>query len=155
MKDYTINKNVQLNKILLISTLCYIFIFIIFVPLKDSSIGDYVRDVDQICLLECSSDKAKKYTKLVRGSQYYITDNDEKKVGDAYSCLFTIWEFSHIFFHFFVGYWADIRYSLAIGIGFEYWEYKTYNCENYTDILWNTIGCAVGSYVRETYKLKK
>lgn len=125
----------------------FVLIFIVFVPLQESStFGKHIKAVDRICLLNCESDTCKSYTKITRGDTYYITGLYDSSLFDT--CIFNIWEFSHIFMHIFIGYWLDIRYSLGIGIVFETYEWGAYGCENYADILWNTVGCIIGSYIR-------
>lgn len=123
----------------------FVIIFVIFFPLQESpTFGKHIKEFDQLCLVNCETDKCKSYTKATRGNTYNITGS-----YDSFeSCVFNIWEFSHIFMHIFIGYWLDIRYSLGIGIVFETYEWVAYGCENYADILWNTVGCVIGSYIR-------
>lgn len=129
----------------------FILIFLVLNPLQDNpSIGEYIKSFDRTCLVNCKADACKAYTKASRGATYNLTgvceSSDECDLYDG--CIFNIWEASHIFLHALIGYWLDIRYSLGIGIAFELFEWKAYGCENYTDIVWNTIGCAIGSYIR-------
>lgn len=129
----------------------FILIFLVLNPLQDNpTIGKHIKTFDRICLINCKSDKCKAYTKACRGVTYNLTGVcDSADECDQYDgCIFNIWEFSHIIMHGFIGYWLDIRYSLGIGLGFELFEWSAYGCENYTDIVWNTIGCAIGSYIR-------
>lgn len=137
-----INKKIILNFILIL-ILSYIFIFHCFCNLFKYQI---VKDIDQFCFFNCDNEKCKKYTKSTRGDQYYLSGND------AYSCLFTVWELSHIIFHIFIGYYLDLRYSLLVGIPFEIFEYIQYDCENYMDITYNTIGAVIGGCIRYNFK---
>lgn len=151
VKIFSKNRNIKQSdyyKTFGVLLIIFVLIFIIFFPLQNSAIGGYIKKFDQACMLNCNMDTCKSYTKFSRGNTYNITGNYDS--FDA--CVFNIWEFSHIILHIFIGYWLDIRYSLGIGIAFELFEWKQYGCENYADILWNTVGCMIGSYIRISSK---
>lgn len=141
-----INNNITYYTIvysIILLSLLFIIIFYVFETLKKYK---FFQELDKVCFSKCDKDICKEFTYKTRGSQYYL--NTDINENNAYNCLFTIWEASHIITHIFIGYYLDFRYSLLIGIPFEIYENRKYNCENYMDIFYNSMGAIIGGYLR-------
>lgn len=126
--------------------LVYMFIFHGLVPLgkKYSS----VQSLDKVCFARCGSDRWQSISRASRGDQYYLTGDDSNESSGIHTCALTLWEFSHVVMHLFVGFFLDLRYSLLIGSAFEIWEWKVHSCENKLDIAYNTLGAIAGGMLR-------
>jgi hypothetical protein len=94
----------------------------------------------KICLAKCDKPICTDFVKKSKGDNYYL---DNTRVNTE--CLFTIWEFSHVIFHAFIGYFFNLHTSLGIGIPWELSEHYGYrNCGNIMDIFWNMVGYSIG-----------
>jgi hypothetical protein len=82
-----------------------------------------------------------------RGKNYYINSNasfDE-------NCIVTFWGLTHFLFHIIVGFFFPYLFwqVFVIGVGFEIYEYFAYDCADPLDIVLNTAGFIVGSYLND------
>lgn len=114
----------------------YIFIFCMIDHIEP------LRPVNEACLVRCP--RCKHNLTALRGKDYYIHATGT----DVTECAFTTWELSHVLLHVYIGYYYNIRVSLAIGILFEIYEYVHFNCGSWLDLMWNTIGFMIGAYLR-------
>jgi hypothetical protein len=96
------------------------------------------------CIFKCNSDSCKNYTTL-RDSGYM---NNENKIENDRNCAFLGWEFSHLIFHVFLGYYYNIYISTGISVGYEIIERIMYNCASFADLLINFTGLLIGVYLR-------
>lgn len=55
--------------------------------------------------------------------------------------------------HLMIGWWLDLRWSLALGVCFELWEWLAHSCENKLDLAYNTAGAVIGGLVRSMYRV--
>jgi hypothetical protein len=127
----------QLSKLTIILILMYIFIFHIL-----SKLPNKIFNYQFICLKKCNHTLCKMCTNT-RGSNYFVLSNhlDKNSIPD---CILTVWEFSHILFHIYLGYYYNIYISQGLSIGFEIYEKYAFNCESGIDIICNLIGFLIG-----------
>jgi hypothetical protein len=97
------------------------------------------------CIVGCNGPIGNKYTAL-RDSGYM---NSKDKVSSDRNCLFLGWEFSHLLFHMFLGYYYNIYISVGLSVGFEMYEKIEYNCSSYADLIINFTGFLIGAYLRK------
>lgn len=135
----------------------YLMIFHMLVPLGKKI--PTLEELDKTCLAKCSAPQWQAVSKMSRGEKYYLTDpvGGVVATGDdqaVHQCGITLWEFSHLFMHVFIGWWLDLRWSLIIGGVFEFWEWREHRCENKLDIAYNSLGAIVGGALRH-YSTKR
>lgn len=104
-------------------------------------------ELSRICFTHCHTDRCLKVNKSLRGKSYYLTPGSAPN-----TCAFTIWEFSHIVFHMFIGYFYNLPISLLIGIPYELMEYYAFDCANPAELGYNLLGALIGNYLK-TYVL--
>jgi hypothetical protein len=121
-----------------ILVIMYIFIFV-FMYYYEEPFEKYNR----ICITSCNKESCQKVTRASRGERYYLSDDSA-----PYECIFTIWELSHLMMHIFIGYYFNFGYSFGIGTIFEVYEKYHHKCENYLDIVHNSIGGLIGVGIR-------
>jgi hypothetical protein len=97
------------------------------------------------CIIGCTGPIGDKYT-LLRDPGYM---NNKDKISSDRNCLFLGWEFSHLLFHIFLGYYDNLYLSVGISFGFELYEKIEYNCSSYADLLINFTGLLIGTYLRK------
>jgi hypothetical protein len=68
----------------------------------------------------------------------------EYTIQQVQSCVFSLWELSHILFHVFIGYYYNIYISLGVGISWELYEHYFRGHASGIDIGYNTIGFLIG-----------
>lgn len=145
LDNITSNDHITNNTIIGLTIVCilmYIFIFYAaeeYFPLFD-------KLTYESCIIPCENNSCAKFIEATKGKNYYLSKyhTDWNKTN----CLITPYEISHFIFHIFIGYYTNIYYSLLLGVGFEAWEYYEYNCENYMDIVFNTLGAIFGIFIR-------
>lgn len=98
---------------------------------------------DTWCFITCKHPICTKITEKLRDKKYLLLSN-----ANHIECIFSFWEFTHLIFHIFIGYFYNIQTSLAISIPFEIFEHYYYDCGSFLDILWNFLGAVLGSYLR-------
>ncbi len=107
----------------------------------------YCRNkVHKFCMYKCETQECSDFQKSVKGGSYYTTDIEENESIEY--CPLGFWELSHFITHIFIGYYLNMSYSLGIGFGFEVYEYFVYDCASYPDLIANTLGGLLGSYLR-------
>ena len=84
--------------------------------------------------------------KIVRGNNYYINDttSEDKKMLEY--CLCTQWNLLHILLFIFLTiiYPKYIILFWICGVLFEVFEYLFFECHDYLDIFYNTLGILIG-----------
>ena len=146
-KALVYNPNINKKNILCVGLiLATLFIIIFHISRHVLETSSFAQGINGICVVSCkNSEPLKKFVKTCKGSDYWLDSGDCKF---EYDCFMSIWELTHIYLHIIIGYYLDLRYSLAIGVGFEFYERYSYNCENLMDIIWNTLGCVIGGTCR-------
>ena len=83
-----------------------------------------------------------------RGKKYIITEGENS--DRLKSCLVTFWSFSHFLLYFVLGLVLPHMFLevFFIGLAFELYEYKKFQCHDALDILFNTTGFLAGRTVR-------
>lgn len=145
LSDIWVNPQPSMVKALMLLAVVYVFIFHVLVPLGEQYV--FIRKLDQTCVARTDNDTVRRLVEQSRGKQYYLTGGTNES-SDLSSCGVTIWEASHLLMHLFIGYWLDLRYSLALGVGFEIYEWWRFGCENVFDVLYNSIGAVAGAALR-------
>lgn len=130
----------------LIYTIAYIY-SIIFAPKLAGAYQGWAKtlnDTHESCLLGCQANLCKL---SVRGDNYYINAGPNKT---ADGCMVTFWGFSHFFLYSVLGFlFPDVFWeTFFIGVAFEIYEYKKFNCHDTFDIILNTVGFLVGKNLR-------
>jgi len=146
--ELTTDDHITKYKILGVFIFClltYIFLF----HIAEKHFPTLDKLTYETCIIPCKYDKCTKFINATKGSNYYLSKYETQ--WNRTNCLVTPYEISHFIFHIFIGYFLNIYYSLTIGIGFEVWEYYVYNCENYMDIVFNTLGALMGTAIRTYY----
>ena len=95
------------------------------------------------CICECDADICRAITTNMRDSNY-LAGSKTQPIG----CIFTIWELSHVCLHILIGYYFNIYLSLGIGIAFEIFEHKFFDCGSMMDVFWNALGALIGISMR-------
>lgn len=122
----------------IVGILMYIVIFHVI-----DSLGETVTNIQSYCLKSCSSDTCSRIASKGRGKNYFSVTK-----ANPSDCIFTMWEFSHLVTHIFIGYFFNIQTSLVLSAGFEVFEYYMYDCGSYLDLGWNFIGFLIGNSIR-------
>lgn len=89
-----------------------------------------------------------KWLQELRGGNYYLLTMDKPKY-----CLLTTWGITHVLLYALIGFLYPNMFwpTLAIGIAFEVAE--TYlDCHDVLDIMWNSLGFAIGVYLNKKIK---
>jgi hypothetical protein len=142
-----INKKKFFYVALVLGTL-FILIFHVSRTVLESS--ELAQGANGICVVGCGNNKlARQIVKSCKGSDYLL---DSGSCQYEYDCFMSIWELTHVYLHIFIGYYLDMRYVMGIGISFEIYERLMYNCENWMDIGWNTMGGLIGATCRYIQK---
>jgi hypothetical protein len=148
----TSSKHITLNGILIIIIILFICFILCFYDGAEF-VNLRANYLHKQCYYNCGTEKCKDFMKSVKGVNYY--NGDDKLLEDTQDetlryedCIVGFWELSHLVLHIFIGYFLNIYYSLALGVGFELFEYYKWNCEGYLDILFNTAGALIGIYLR-------
>lgn len=142
------NKTPRFAPVCFMLAIMYIVIFHLMTGYKDKY--PILVDLDNACIVGCPDRHLEDFRKVSdwsRGDHYSLM-NDEYSSNELHKCMATIWEVSHILTHGFIGYYTDIRYSAAIGVSFEIWEWWRYDCANKLDLVYNTLGCCIGAALR-------
>jgi hypothetical protein len=104
------------------------------------------------CAIPCLSARSKEcpdIMKKLRGDTYYVVDTKD----DPSSCILTMYEVSHFFFHMFMGYYYNIYISQFLSVSFEYYEYMQFGCHSYIDLGLNLAGALIGALIRYKHQL--
>jgi hypothetical protein len=128
-----------IQPLMVILILMYIVLFYIL----DNFPAKWQKKIDDLqykCLLRCNSCDLSGY----RDSGYYLLD----KGPDVKTCLFTVFELSHVIFHMFLGYYYNVYVSLGLSVGFEIYEHYVFDCGSYLDIMHNMGGFLIGYSLR-------
>lgn len=128
--------------LMIIGIIMYILIFKLDYLLPEKYLRK-VHNYTEECIIGCSDKDTCDYVNKFRNDGYYLFDNDANE-----KCIVTKWEISHFLTHLFLGYFTNLYISLAVGFGFEIYEYKFYDCGSYIDILYNTAGFLTGFYLK-------
>jgi len=92
----------------------------------------------------------------VRGKNYIITGNDEinEKLNN---CAVTFWGGAHFLLYSFIGFLCPDLFwqTFIIGVAFEFYEYKKFDCHDTLDILLNTSGFLFGRTINNLIIKKK
>jgi hypothetical protein len=120
------------------------FIYCIVVPAE--YVHDSINQFQKKCYCDCKTDVCK-YISSKRGDDYYIGYTEKEDIIRNKSCFLTHWNITHLLFYMLLSYIAPfyIFELFIIGISFELFEYKYYDCHDYWDIVNNVIGLAIGS----------
>lgn len=106
----------------------------------------FVKNIGEYCIIGCGRDSCKKLGNAGRGNNYH--DTQDASTPAQTGCMMTGWELSHFITHIFVGYYLNMYYSTALSVGYELYEYKTCDCHSGFDIVYNTAGGIVGTYIK-------
>jgi hypothetical protein len=134
--------NKAILKVLLVLSILFVLIFHLAKHICDN-ISEF-DEMNGICVIGCGDSKIKKcIVENCKGDDYLLTAGKYEM-----DCFMSIWELTHVYLHIFIGYYLDMRYSLVIGTGFEFYEYSAYKCHNWMDIFWNITGATIGGTCR-------
>lgn len=128
------NKMIALMVILVIF---YILIFKVITKYKP------FQKIQLSCLKKCKTNKCRNITDSLREDDYFLGAELDPK-----ECMFTGWEFSHVIFHAFIGFFYNIYVSLGLSVGFEVFEHFSWNCASGLDLGWNMAGYLIGHTIR-------
>ena len=113
------------NIIIILSILTVAYIYsLIYAPSIESSNDDSfttsVAKMNKSCLLNCKSEKCKKYITDSRGKKYFISIpvSEQEHIK---SCIITFWGFTHFIMYFILAMLVPAFYIelFFIGVGFE------------------------------------
>lgn len=124
--------------LMLVGIIMYLIIFKVI-----DHLPKYLTDWQYICLASCDNTSCQTITKKLRDSHYWIDAEGYNKMNPI-KCKFTMYEFTHLLFHVWIGYEYGIWVSLALSVGFEIFEHIFYDCGSILDLLWNFIGSLIG-----------
>lgn len=81
-----------------------------------------------------------------RGQNYFIDTTTPLRMERLSNCLMTWWSVMHVAFHALLGWLTPDAFwlILAIGIGFELYEWLRFDCHDMLDPIWNLIGLLIG-----------
>ena len=125
----------------LVCIIMYIVIFKII-----DKLPKWMTDWQYICLSGCKGDKdevCQILTKNMRDQHYWIDPNGFKKMNPI-ECKFTMYEFTHLLFHTWIGYEYGLVESITLSVFFEAFEHIFYDCGSVLDMFWNLIGGLIG-----------
>lgn len=83
----------------------------------------------------------------LRGKNYYLTmDGQAQKY-----CFVTSWAVTHVALYALLGFYFPDKFfeTFAIGVGFEALEWITFDCHDWVDVFWNTLGFVIGFLLRK------
>lgn len=123
--------------IILIVVLIMSYVYCFFIA-TDKKLHPVLKTINQACLIGCK--------KCAYRGDSYILENEEKS-NAMKNCLLTSWNVYHILMYLLLGYlYPNLYYKLiAMGVGFEIYEYITYDCADLMDIPSNIIGVSMGA----------
>jgi len=107
-----------------------------------------LHDAFYSCIMprpQIGSQYAQRFLAAARGKNYLAATD---KTYPAHECIFTVWEFSHVVYHSYIGYHFDFATSLWSGVSFELLEHYCASAGSYLDIVYNCIGYAIGSKIK-------
>jgi hypothetical protein len=86
----------------------------------------------------------------IRGEKYIIT-GDPATNDRLINCAMTFWSGTHFLLYSFIGFLCPDLFweTLFIGVAFEYYEYRRFDCHDTLDILLNTGGFILGRSVNK------
>lgn len=141
------------NIIIIITILSIAYIYsLVYAPsienINDNSFTSSIAKMNKSCILNCTSEKCKKYITDNRGKQYFISipQNEQEYIN---GCVITFWGFTHFFMYFILALLVPAFYVelFFIGVGFEIYEYYKFDCHDMNDLYLNTMGILLGNFL--------
>lgn len=106
--------------------------------------NDLFETVFNTCPARCGPD-CNSIANKFRDETYFV---EPEYKGTNKNCVITTWEITHLIMHVFLGYFYNIYISVALNIGFEIYEHYKFDCGNYLDVFYNTLGFFIGYGLR-------
>lgn len=134
---------------IIIYAVAYFYAIKFAVAIKDTRTGwkGVVNTFHEGCVLRAGGTAGEILTGG-RGDQYFIGAMTPEKAKDLETNVMSFWGFTHGLAYFFLGiYCPDLFWqTFAAGCAFELYERQRYQCQDLLDIVWNTVGFAVGRW---------
>jgi hypothetical protein len=124
----------------------YVFHFALAINKAPSGWKKAVNDIHEGSVIRVGGEAGELLTGG-RGSRYIIgVDMTAEVQADLRTNVMTFWGFTHFTAYTFLGLFCPDLFwqTFAAGCLFETYEYKKYKCQDLLDIIWNTVGFAVG-----------
>jgi hypothetical protein len=132
-------------------TLFGVFMFPLY-PIYGSNprLKKWLADLDIWCPVKCKSDSCKTYVGKTRGKKYTPT-NDQNPTK---SCAMTFWHVTHFVLYFILSYLFPSFYVefFVICVLWEFIEYFTFECQDVSDLFFNSTGILTGIAVSKMWK---
>lgn len=138
--------------VVIIFALVYCIIYAPSIENLDDNDNSFLGKLNQLhksCIVSCGGNNGcKSLIKETRGENYFISTPLEKQ-KTIKNCLVTFWGLTHFILYFAVGYFLpNLLYeAIALGVGFELYEYKVLKCHDSFDIVLNIGGLMLGRYL--------
>lgn len=136
--------------ILSILTLAYIY-SLLYAPsienINDDTFTTSIAKMNKSCLINCNSEKCKKYIMDSRGKKYFISIPASEQ-EHIQNCIITFWGFTHFIMYFILALLVPAFYIelFFIGVGFEIYEFYNFECHDVNDIYLNALGILLGKF---------
>ena len=139
--------------LLYICAYIYALKFAVSIQDNNSPWAQKIRNMHESCLIGCPNSALTS----CRGSNYYINSKDKKRNEDLKKCFATFWSGTHFSLYAFLGYFCPDLFwqTFSLGVLFEGYEYKKYDCADPLDILFNTTGFLTGRVIRNSIETKE
>ena len=117
--------------------------------LKRSETFQSVNSHSEQCVVKCDAVGCRPCDLSVRGRSYIVDGSEEtnKKISE---CFITFWGVTHFMLYAVIGFFCPDLFwqTLAMGIGWELYEYEVFDCHDTLDIFLNTAGFLVGRAIK-------
>ena len=123
---------------------------------KKSKYFNPINEYTEQCFIKCDEVGCGACDISLRGENYIVDGSEEvKKITK--DCLLTYWGVTHFMLYVVIGFFCPDLFiqTLILGIGWEYYEYRVFNCHDTLDIVLNTAGFITGKAAREGLFTKK